>query len=175
MASLVESDDADIVGDSPEANAKRVAFLRARGVEVDLPEDRSPTAAAATGGGAPFAFVHIPANEHAAVAALSAAGSGGGGADSDVLPTLLAPRFADDAVLDADTVCPRASAARRSAVHAHPRRLRATQWWRRRRAVSLPLYRAAVYTTTTRSITTTGGDETPCARHTAVDDARALP
>ena len=95
--------------------AEALAFLRARGVEVETPEDRA-AARAARGGARPdlvaahddggestFCYVRIPADSCAPVVALSAA-CGPARDVRDVLPGVLAPCFADARALDAETV-----------------------------------------------------------------------
>lgn len=80
----------------------KIAYLRARGVEVDLAEERGkprPAPAAVSPGADTFGFVRIPADESQAVKTELAAGGG-----SDVLKSLLAPRFASDAAMKAATV-----------------------------------------------------------------------
>ena len=93
---------------SPE---DRLAYLRERGVEVDLPEDRKAeaakkAAAAAASGGAPFRYVYIPQAEKEPVVELQAAAG-----DRDVLVPLLTPHFATDAAMD-EMVVRRESLAR---------------------------------------------------------------
>ena len=88
--------------DPPRTEAERLAYLRSRGVEVELAEERqSHPPPAAGGAGRAFTFVRIPAEPTVAVSLESAAAPSGGG---DVLPGLLAPRFADDGVMDDATV-----------------------------------------------------------------------
>jgi len=78
----------------------RIAYLRARGVEVDLAEERGKTKPAPpAAGGRTFGFVCIPAEDTHAVAAERTAAGG-----SDVLSSTLAPRFATDAAMDDATV-----------------------------------------------------------------------
>lgn len=91
----------------PDAEA-RIDWLRERGVTVELAEDLlKPKVAkappAAEPGGEPrdtFGFVRIPADSNEPVAPLTAEAD----ATCDVLQALLAPFFADDAAMDADTV-----------------------------------------------------------------------
>ena len=84
--------------------ADRISYLRARGVEVDLAEERGRPKKTAplpsAGSGCSFTFVLIPADEHTAVSEESAGEAFG----SDALKSLLAPRFADNASLDDDVV-----------------------------------------------------------------------
>ena len=89
--------------DPPRTEAERLAYLRSRGVEVELAEERQshPPLPAAGGAGRAFTFVRIPAEPTVAVSLESAAAPSGGG---DALPGLLAPRFADDGVMDDATV-----------------------------------------------------------------------
>jgi hypothetical protein len=80
----------------------KIAYLRARGVEVDLAEERGkprPAPPAVSPGAGTFVFVRIPADESQAVSTERAAVG-----ESDILKTLLAPRFASDAAMDAATV-----------------------------------------------------------------------
>ena len=87
----------DMAATDSEGAAERIAYLRARGVEIETPEERNRPVPQATG--PPFAFVHVPADIHTPVRQLSAPQGAG-----DTLPTLLAPRFDDNGALDADTV-----------------------------------------------------------------------
>ena len=100
--------DSQTAGAEGQSEADSIAYLRARGVEVDLAEERNvpkappvPIASAA-----PFSFVRIPADAHAAVSLERAEV-----ADADVLQRLLAPRFASDGALD-DAVVARETAPR---------------------------------------------------------------
>mmetsp|Transcript_15216 Transcript_15216/g.35951 ORF Transcript_15216/g.35951 Transcript_15216/m.35951 type:complete len:320 (-) Transcript_15216:90-1049(-) len=78
------------IDEKPEeelTNDERLAWLRARGVIVEEPAGRKPV-----GGGAPFMFVRIPADESSSCEERTAAKSAG-----DALPSLLGPEFAGDA------------------------------------------------------------------------------
>ena len=89
------------------SEADSIAYLRAHGVEVDLPEERgAPRPAPPGAGGAPFTFVHIPADAAEAVAVETAQSAG-----ADVLQPLLAPRFATERSMD-DEVVARETAGR---------------------------------------------------------------
>jgi len=86
--------------EDPVSEAERIDFLRSRGVEVDLAEERGKPKAAPSASGPPFSFVYIPADVHSAVASLEAPQTVG----ADVLPTLLAPSFSTDEAMDPETV-----------------------------------------------------------------------
>lgn len=98
-----------------EEMTERIAYLRARGVEVDLPEERRAKSASnhdkppsPTNADAPsFTYLHLPhdANRHVRIAKAQPRPY------TDVLPSHLAPAFATDQSLDDDTVA-RESAAR---------------------------------------------------------------
>lgn len=105
MASLTSSGPAlDSSDDSEQTPEQRLQYLRDRGVEVDLPEDRAKATQAAKAGGPQFAYVLLPQVETKAVVELRAHAAPDG-ASVDVLPQLLAPNFADDgAVLDSAAV-----------------------------------------------------------------------
>ena len=100
---------------------KSIAYLRARGVEVELHEERAAkaTAARATAdalrakSGSPFRYVKVPAEPTASVVEEVAYAPVDGLPHyrSDTLKDLLAPRFSDDACMDEDTVA-RATASR---------------------------------------------------------------
>mmetsp|Transcript_66715 Transcript_66715/g.139273 ORF Transcript_66715/g.139273 Transcript_66715/m.139273 type:complete len:346 (-) Transcript_66715:23-1060(-) len=91
---------------------ERIAYLRERGVEISLPEERAKeaeeaakaaSAASETEGGATgstFSFVHIPADINQPVSVLEAKAAPSG----DVLKTLLAPAFDSNESMDAETV-----------------------------------------------------------------------
>ena len=103
MADLSKCED----DQSPEANAARLKFLRDRGVEVDLREERKPSGETAPGlSGPPFKYVYIPLDPAASVVEMSEPGWGGpeDGQPQDILPSLLAPRFADTKMMDSETV-----------------------------------------------------------------------
>ena len=87
--------------------SESIAYLRERGVEVDLPEERAAgeRAQATIPGGPPFSFVHIPADSNAPVVSLETAP-----AEGDVLKSLLAPCFASNEVLDPEVVMRETSA-----------------------------------------------------------------
>ena len=90
------------------SSAESIAYLRARGVEVDLPGERKVPHA--TLPGAPeFEFVFLPADAHAAVSTERAVAVAGDG-----LKALLAPRFATDESMDAETVAREAAATVKS-------------------------------------------------------------
>lgn len=72
---------------------ERLAWLRARGVTVEVPGDREPGPAPI--GGQSFAFVKIPFDEAASFEELSGPRSGG-----DALPTLLSSRFSGCSLTD---------------------------------------------------------------------------
>ena len=80
-------------------------YLRANGVEVETVEDRAAKKTAAAQPVAddaePFSFVFIPADSTKPPTSETGRFVLGNG---DVLPTLLAPRFDDNAVLDEDVV-----------------------------------------------------------------------
>ena len=85
---------------------KSLEFLRAHGVEVETVEDRERKKNAAakaeqSSEGVPFTYLKIPAESTEPVTTLEAKYLLGGG---DVLPSLLAPCFADDAALDDEVV-----------------------------------------------------------------------
>eukprot|EP00966_Prymnesium_polylepis_P068004 1580680-Prymnesium_polylepis.1 len=80
-----------------EGVAERIAYLRERGVEIDLPEERNKPKPVPTG--PPFSFVYVPADIHTPVKEMAAPSAAG-----DTLPSLLAPRFDDNGALDEDTV-----------------------------------------------------------------------
>lgn len=88
--------------------AASIEYLRQRGVEVDLPEERAAAKAPRPSipGAQPFTFIHIPADVHTPIASLEAAPTVG-----DALPSLLAPCFASDEAMD-PTVVMRESSAR---------------------------------------------------------------
>ena len=103
--------------------ASSIAYLRERGVEVELPEERAAAkaaAAAAAASGLPpgppqsaadgvqFSYVRIPADSNVPVETCSGIAPLTGG---DVLQSLLAPAFADDGAMDEATVA-RETAAR---------------------------------------------------------------
>ena len=48
--------------EDPVSEAERIDFLRSRGVEVDLAEERGKPKAAPSTSGPPFSFVYIPAD-----------------------------------------------------------------------------------------------------------------
>lgn len=77
--------------------AERVAYLRERGVEIQLPGERSEPLQIADG--PPFKYVYVPADSHAAVRELNTPRGIG-----DILPALLAPRFDDNMRMDDDIV-----------------------------------------------------------------------
>jgi len=89
--------------------ATRIAYLRERGVEISLPEERAAEAAklaaeAAEGtskgeGRRKFEYVFVPADGGRQVEKRTAEAS-----QSDVLPTLLSPHFASTAAMDSETV-----------------------------------------------------------------------
>lgn len=82
--------------DDTRTPEERIAYLRSHGVEVDLAEERASRAPAAPVPGAPsFTFVHIPADVNTPIASLEGVRGSG-----DVLPSLLAPCFASDEVMD---------------------------------------------------------------------------
>ena len=87
--------------------SESIAYLRERGVEVDLPEERAAgkRAQATIPGAPPFSFVHIPADSNAPVVSLETAP-----AEGDVLKSLLAPCFASNEVLDPEVVMRETSA-----------------------------------------------------------------
>lgn len=95
--------------------SESIAWLRARGVEVDLPEERG--AARVTAPPAPtgpsFTYVCIPADSSVAVSLETAASS----ASSDVLPAVLRARFADDAAMDETTVMRETAARMKNMLH----------------------------------------------------------
>ncbi|KAJ1624287.1 hypothetical protein T492DRAFT_844872 [Pavlovales sp. CCMP2436] len=101
--------------EAPLSSAESITFLRARGVEVDLPEERGAkgVAAAPEATGPGFGFVRIPADDHAAVSAESAPSA----PSSDVLPGLLRPRFADAAAMDEQTVMRETAARMKNMLH----------------------------------------------------------
>ena len=124
MADFAEDDS------SPAAAAARLDWLRARGVEVDLAEDRG--AASPPGGATPakpgtpggFTYVLIPLDASQDAVELTAVVSNPAAdptARKDALPDLLAPAFADDAALDGERV-ERESAARLKVLGAAPGR-----------------------------------------------------
>ena len=101
-----------------------LAFLRAHGVEVETHEERlakqqqqkqqpppttkpgaapttATTATVSGDGGKAFTYVFVPADTNQPVAACTARTSG---ANGDVLPSLLKPRFASNVSLDQETV-----------------------------------------------------------------------
>lgn len=89
------------MGDGPEAMAERVEYLRERGVQIEFPEDRVKAGVAvASNDEPPFVYVHCPVDVIQPVKELKAIGS----RTSDVLTTLLAPKFADTTVMDDATV-----------------------------------------------------------------------
>lgn len=89
---------------SEQTPEQRLQYLRDRGVEVDLHEDRTKATPTTKAGGPLFAYVLLPQVETKAVEELRAHAAPDG-ANVDVLPQLLAPNFADDgAVLDSATV-----------------------------------------------------------------------
>ncbi|KAG8462298.1 hypothetical protein KFE25_012118 [Diacronema lutheri] len=93
---------------------ERIAFLRARGVEVELPGERRAGAhAPAPAAGPAFTFVCIPADTTVPVSVETAASATG----SDVLPALLRPRFADDAAMDEATVARETAARMKGMLH----------------------------------------------------------
>ena len=106
----------DVSDSEPFDADKSIAYLRSMGVEVETAEERAAkkcssvvAASVASGGddsGSPFTFVWIPAEPTKPVVELK-----GTAATGDVLPSLLAPAFADNASLDQDTVA-RETAAR---------------------------------------------------------------
>eukprot|EP00967_Tisochrysis_lutea_P010994 scaffold12507_cov28-Tisochrysis_lutea.AAC.2 len=83
--------------------AEKIAYLRSRGVEIELAEERNEKRAVraeeARTAGKRFEFVRVPADDAQPVAAESAISG-----PSDVLSALLAPRFASDAAMDTATV-----------------------------------------------------------------------
>ena len=88
------------------SEAEKIAFLRARGVEIDIPGERVLPVAPPPG--APeFEFVSMPADVNVAVSTERTAAVAAG----DGLKQLLAPRFADDAAMDEEVVA-RETAAR---------------------------------------------------------------
>ena len=106
MSTLPDVADAPAAEDAPFDAEKSIAYLRERGVEVETAEDRAAAKQAAAqapptlaGGGKKFIYVKIPADTNEEIVELTANTAGG-----DVLPTLLAPAFADDGVLDQETV-----------------------------------------------------------------------
>ena len=85
-------------GAAADSSSDAIAYLRERGVEIDIPGERRPPPAALPG--APeFEFVCIPADAHAGVSTERATAVSGDG-----LKALLAPRFADTAAMDEETV-----------------------------------------------------------------------
>ncbi len=88
-----------------------IAYLRTRGVEVELPEDRAAKAAAARAttdasharNGIAFRYVKVPSEPTAAVVE-EVAYAPADGKPQDTLKDLLAPRFSDDASMDEATV-----------------------------------------------------------------------
>jgi len=93
-------EDLDIIREAEE----RVKYLRARGVEFELPEERRAPQTTSGAADTPllgplFSFVHIPADDHQAVCERRA-----GKGERDVLPALLGPSFADDGRMDEDVV-----------------------------------------------------------------------
>ena len=93
-----------VVGDKFDAE-EALKYLRANGVEVETVEDRAAKKTAAAQPVAddaePFSFVFIPADSTKPPTSETGRFVLGNG---DVLPTLLAPRFDDNAVLDEDVV-----------------------------------------------------------------------
>ena len=84
-----------------------IAYLRERGVEVDLPEERAAgkRPQATIPGAPPFSFVHIPADSNTPVVSLETVP-----AEGDVLKLLLAPCFASNEVMDPAVVMRETSA-----------------------------------------------------------------
>ena len=101
-----------------EDQAASIAYLRERGVEVELPEERAAKAAARAAAvsasqsatGRSFRFVRIPAERTEEVTE-ETAHAADSGAPCDTLKNFLAPRFSDDTVMDESTVA-RETAAR---------------------------------------------------------------
>lgn len=98
--------DAPPAAQEPFDADKSLEFLRANGVEVELAEERAAkkqvaARAAASSESESFTFVKIPAEATVAVSIEEGKYLLGGG---DVLSSLLAPRFADEASLDDDVV-----------------------------------------------------------------------
>ena len=87
--------------------SESIAYLRERGVEVDLPEERAAgkRPQATIPGAPPFSFVHIPADSNAPVVSLETVP-----AEGDVLKSLLAPCFASNEVMDPEVVMRETSA-----------------------------------------------------------------
>ena len=98
---------------SAASSADSIAYLRERGVEIDLPEERAAgkKPQATIPGAPPFAFVHIPADSNTPVASLEATPAVG-----DVLKSLLAPCFASDEAMDPEVVMRETSARVAAAV-----------------------------------------------------------
>ena len=83
--------------DDTRTAEERIAYLRSRGVEVDLAEERAARVQPAPAPGAPsFTFVHIPADVHAPITSHEGIRAG----NADLLPSLLAPCFATDEAMD---------------------------------------------------------------------------
>lgn len=119
------SDVAGVEAEGPPLSAaESIAFLRARGVEVDLPEERGAARAgkdAAAPAGPSFTFVCIPADTNVPVSVESAASSAG----TDVLKRLLRSRFADDAAMDEATVTRETAARMQNMLHSGSAALKA--------------------------------------------------
>ena len=92
---------------SAAEQAASIAYLRERGVEIDLPEERAAgkRPQATIPGAPPFSFVQIPADSNAPVKSLETVPAVG-----DVLKSLLAPCFASNEVMDPSVVMRETSA-----------------------------------------------------------------
>jgi len=112
---MAPADDAapPAVAEEEMDEASRISYLRQRGVEIEFPEDRVAASkakaeakdAASAGSAAPaakvetFSFTYVPADVNEPVKVLTAEVG-----TCDVLKDLLAPTFASDENMDADTV-----------------------------------------------------------------------